>query len=105
MFVDSEKTIEEIQADLEAQEREKAAAKKASKKRQRTTMVVKDENGEVKTEEKEMAHLDPLEQLIAMEREKTQESEVSVKEEVEMDLDSMFAPYQEAKIGIETEGN
>lgn len=61
MFVDSEKTIEEIQADLEAQEREKAAAKKASKKRQRTTMVVRDENGEVKTEEKEMAHLDPLE--------------------------------------------
>ena len=83
MFVDSEKTIEEIQTDLEAQEREKAAAKKASKKRQSTTMVVRDENGEVKTEEKEMAHLDPLEQLIAMEREKTQESEVPVKEEVE----------------------
>lgn len=40
-----------------------------------------------------------------MEREKTQESEVSVKEEVEMDLDSMFAPYQEAKTGVEPEGN
>lgn len=105
MFVDSEKTIEEIQTDLEAQEREKAAAKKASKKRQRTTMVVRDENGEVKTEEKEMAHLDPLEQLIAMEREKAQEPEVPVKEEVGTDLGSMFAPYQEAKTEIETEGN